>query len=94
MVDLYDVTEDWLPIYDRSCIDGFYMACGTSGNQFKNAPVAGKLMAGLIEYCESGNDHDQKPFQYPLEHLDFVLDTATMSRLREINPDSSFSVLG
>ena len=94
VVDLYDVTEDWLPIYDRSCIDGFYMACGTSGNQFKNAPVAGKLMAGLIEYCESGNDHDQKPFQYPLEHLDFVLDTATMSRLREINPDSSFSVLG
>ena len=27
-VDLYDVTEDWIPIYDRSCIGGFYMACG------------------------------------------------------------------
>ena len=27
-------------------------------------------------------------------HIDFVLDTATMSRLRKINPDSSFSVLG
>ena len=42
VVDLYDVTEDWLPIYDRSAIDGFYMACGSSGNQFKNAPGAGR----------------------------------------------------
>ena len=48
-VDLYDVTEDWIPIYDRSCVGGFYMACGTSGNQFKNAPVAGKAMAALVE---------------------------------------------
>ncbi len=57
-VDLYDVTEDWMPIYDSSCIEGYFMACGTSGNQFKNAPVVGKVMAELIEYCESGNDHD------------------------------------
>jgi len=94
VVDLYDVTEDWLPIYDRSAIDGFYMACGSSGNQFKNAPAAGRLMAGLIDYCESGHDHDSKPFQFKLAHIDFELDTASMSRRREINPDSSFSVLG
>jgi len=94
VVDLYDVTEDWLPIYDRSAIDGFYMACGSSGNQFKNAPAAGRLMAGLIDYCEAGNDHDRHPLQFDLAHIDFVLDTATMSRLRKINPDSSFSVLG
>ena len=94
VVDLYDVTEDWLPIYDRSIIDGFYMACGTSGNQFKNAPAAGRLMAGLIDYCESGNNHDSEPFQFGLSHIDFELDTAGMSRRRQINPDSSFSVLG
>ena len=94
VVDLYDVTEDWLPIYDCSALDGFYMACGTSGNQFKNAPAAGRLMAGLIEYCESGGDHDRNPFQFPLRHIDYVLNTGEMSRLREINPDSSFSVLG
>jgi len=94
VVDLYDVTEDWLPIYDRSAIDGFYMACGSSGNQFKNAPAAGRLMAGLIDYCESGRDHDSEPFQFKLMHIDFELDTASMSRRREINPDSSFSVLG
>ena len=28
---------------------GFYMAIGTSGNQFKNAGVAGRLMRELIE---------------------------------------------
>ena len=92
--DLYDVSDDWLPIYDRSGIDGFYMACGTSGNQFKNAPVTGKLMAQLVDYCESGNNHDTHPLAFALSHIDFVLDTATVSRLRTINPESSFSVLG
>ena len=95
IVGLYDVSDDWLPIYDRSNIDGFYMACGTSGNQFKNAPVAGKLMAQLVDYCESGNNHDTHPLPFcPVGHIDFVLDTTTMSRLRTINPESSFSVLG
>jgi sarcosine oxidase subunit beta len=94
VVDLYDVTEDWIPIYDKSCVDGFYMACGSSGNQFKNAPVAGKVMSNLIEYCEAGNDQDQEPLQFKLQHVDHVFDTATVSRRRSINPDSSFSVLG
>ena len=94
VVDLYDVTEDWLPIYDRSAINGFYMACGSSGNQFKNAPAAGRLMAGLIEYCESGRDHDKEAFRFKLTHIDYELNTASMSRRRQINPDSSFSVLG
>ena len=93
-VDLYDVTEDWIPIYDRSCVDGFYMACGSSGNQFKNAPVAGRAMAELIDYCESGGDHDANPMGYRLEHVDHEISLGTFSRLREINQDSSFSVLG
>lgn len=94
VVDLYDVSDDWLPIYDRSALDGFYMACGSSGNQFKNAPSAGRLMAGLIDYCESGADHDAEPFQFSLKHTNYVLDTAEMSRRRKVNANSSFSVLG
>ncbi|MEM7289440.1 MAG: FAD-dependent oxidoreductase [Pseudomonadota bacterium] len=93
-VDLYDVTEDWIPLYDRTCVDGFYLACGSSGNQFKNAPVAGKAMAELIEACESGHDHDSKPLNYKLENMDHEITLATFSRLREVNQDSSFSVLG
>jgi sarcosine oxidase subunit beta len=93
-VDLYDVTEDWIPIYDRSCVEGYFMACGSSGNQFKNAPVAGKAMAELIEYCESGNDHDRQPMHYRLENLDREISLGTFSRLREVNQDSTFSVLG
>jgi len=93
-VDLYDVTEDWAPIYDKSSVDGYYMAIGSSGNQFKNAPVAGKMMAALIEYCESGNDHDARPLTFRLERIGHDLDMASFSRLREINQDSSFSVLG
>ena len=94
VVDLYDVSDDWLPIYDCSSIEGFYMACGSSGNQFKNAPVAGKIMADLVEYCEGGNNHDNSPMNYKLTHINYNLDTKNMSRLREINPNSSFSVLG
>ncbi|MGP8010586.1 MAG: NAD(P)/FAD-dependent oxidoreductase, partial [Acidimicrobiales bacterium] len=39
---VYDVTDDWQPIYDRTSLAGFYVAIGTSGNQFKNAPLVGR----------------------------------------------------
>jgi sarcosine oxidase subunit beta len=94
VVDLYDVTEDWLPIYDRSDLHGFYQAIGTSGNQFKTAPVAGALMAELIDRVEKGYDHDAHPLQYTLPHLGITVDTGVFHRNREINPDSSFSVMG
>jgi sarcosine oxidase subunit beta len=93
-VDLYDVTEDWIPIYDVSCVPGFYMAIGSSGNQFKNATVAGKMMAGLIDYCESGGNHDAEPYVFPLERTGRELNVGFYSRRRQINEDSSFSVLG
>ena len=94
VADLYDATDDWLPIYDRSNVDGFYMAIGTSGNQFKNATVAGRLMADLIQYCEEGGDQDREPLQFGLTHVPHTLNTATFSRLRELTKESSFSVLG
>lgn len=94
VVDLYDASTDWIPIYDKSGIDGFYMACGTSGNQYKNAPIAGKMMAELVKYCEDGNDHDAKPLQFTLPYINHELDVAFFSRQRPINQDSSFSVLG
>lgn len=94
VVDLYDVSDDWIPIYDRSSLDGFYMACGTSGNQFKNAPIAAKMMAELITYCEAGNDHDAQPLTMSLPYIDRPLDVGFFSRRRVINKESSFSVLG
>ena len=94
VVDLYDVTDDWIPIYDKSDLPGFYLAVGTSGNQYKNAPMVGKIMAELIEQCQNGRDHDVDPIQFQLEHQDRTIDLAFYSRLREINTESSFSVLG
>lgn len=94
VVELYDVTEDWIPIYDRSCLPGFYMACGTSGNQYKNATVAARLMTGLVSYCENGGDHDTRPFRFDLPRAGFQLDTSFFSRRRRVNPESSNSVLG
>ncbi|MCP3990429.1 MAG: FAD-binding oxidoreductase, partial [Actinomycetia bacterium] len=60
---LYDASDDWVPIYDGSSLSGYFMACGTSGNQFKNAPLAGMFMAELIEAAARGHDHDRDPVQ-------------------------------
>lgn len=94
VADLYDCSDDWIPIYDKSDLGGFYMAIGTSGNQYKNAPVVGTMMAELIDYCEKGNDHDENPLQYCLKYLDREINVGFFSRKRTINPDSSFSVNG
>ena len=40
---VYDVADDWIPIYDKTALAGYYVAIGTSGNQFKNAPLVGQL---------------------------------------------------
>jgi sarcosine oxidase subunit beta len=94
VVDLYDVSDDWIPIYDKSDLPGFYMSIGTSGNQFKNAPVAGILMAELIEACEGGRDHDADPVQVRGCHTERAINIGFYSRRREMNEESSFSVLG
>ena len=94
IVDLYDASTDWLPIYDKSSLPGFYMACGSSGNQYKNAPIAGKMMASLIQFCESGNDHDVNPLQFTLPFIGHDVNVGFYSRKRKINTESSFSVLG
>ena len=48
IVGVYDVTEDWTPVYDATERPGFFAAVGTSGNQFKNAPVIGQVMAARV----------------------------------------------
>lgn len=94
VVDLYDVSDDWIPIYDRSDLDGFYLMIGTSGNQFKNSHVASHCMVELIRAVESGHDHDAEPVKVTMHHTGLELDMAAFSRNRPINRDSSFSVLG
>ncbi len=94
VVDLYDVSDDWIPVYDKSDLNGYYQAIGTSGNQFKTAPVAGAMMAELIERVEAGYDHDAAPLQYKLSHTGNMVDTGIFHRRRQVNPNSTFSVLG
>jgi sarcosine oxidase subunit beta len=90
---LYDVTEDWVPIYDRSSLPGFYLACGTSGNQFKNAPMVGRLMATLITAVEGGHDHDAEPVRLACERGPHSIDIGHFSRRRD-RVATSQSVMG
>ena len=94
VVDLYDASTDWIPVYDRSALDGYYMACGSSGNQFKNAAIAGRMMAALVDWCENGGDHDGEPMRFRLPRIDREIDVGFYSRRRPVNEQSSFSVLG
>lgn len=94
VAELYDCSDDWIPIYDKSSLDGFYMAIGTSGNQYKNAPIVGHMMAEMIEASEKGIDQDTDPIQVTGPYTGLVLDSGFYSRKRKINPNSSFSVRG
>ena len=94
IVDLYDESDDWIPIYDRTDLDGFYVAIGSSGNQFKNAPVAGYCMAELIDAVEKGHDHDADPLVVTGLFTGLEMNMGFYRRNREINPNSSFSVNG
>ena len=80
---LYDVADDWVPIYDKSSLPGWFMACATSGNQFKNAPLAGKFMAALIDAAEAGQDHDRDPVQFVGQLTGRTIDLAAFSRRRD-----------
>jgi sarcosine oxidase subunit beta len=95
LADLYDVSDDWIPIYDKSDLEGFYMAIGTSGNQYKNGPLVGMIMAELIDQVEKHSlDHDRQPLHFKLPVVDTTVNTGFYSRNRTINPDSSYTVNG
>ncbi|RNL61955.1 FAD-binding oxidoreductase [Nocardioides marmoriginsengisoli] len=91
---VYDVSDDWIPIYDKTSLSGYFVAIGTSGNQFKNAPIVGDLLASIIAASRQGRDHDTDPVQLTLPRTGHTIDLAHYSRKRKFNQDSSFSVMG
>ena len=90
---LYDASDDWVPIYDRSSLHGFFMACGTSGNQFKNAPMAGQYLRAIIDATMDGHDHDADPLQFRGPFTGHTIDLGAFSRRRE-KAITSNSVMG
>ncbi len=94
VVGVYDVADDWTPIYDRTELEGFYLAIGTSGNQFKNAPVVGRLMTELIDRVENGADHDASPVRFRAPRTGLEIDLGAFSRKRDRNTANSGTVLG
>lgn len=61
---------------------------------FKNAPIAGEMMANIIEASEAGNNQHQSPVDFHLRYINRRVSSGFYSRLREVNENSSFSVLG
>ncbi|MEU0478746.1 FAD-dependent oxidoreductase [Streptosporangium sp. NPDC006013] len=94
VVGVYDVADDWTPIYDRTELEGFYLAIGTSGNQFKNAPVVGQLMTELINQVENGVDHDASPVRFRAPRTGLEIDLGAFSRKRNRNTANTGTVMG
>jgi sarcosine oxidase subunit beta len=93
LAGLYDVSDDWVPLYDKTGLAGFYLACGTSGNQFKNAPMVGIFLAELIEAADRGQDHDVDPVKVTGSRTGLGIDLSAFSRLRQPSTTSG-TVLG
>jgi glycine/D-amino acid oxidase-like deaminating enzyme len=91
---VYDVSEDWAPIYDRTELDGYYVAMGTSGNQFKNAPIVGKLVAELVLLVESGQDYDNDSVKYVGQYTRRMIDIGAFTRRRTKRGRSTGTVMG
>lgn len=91
---VYDVSQDWTPVYDRTSLDGYYVAMGTSGNQFKNAPVVGMMMTTLVDAVSGGHDHDRDPVRFTAPRTGLEIDLGAFSRRRVINTASTNTVLG
>jgi glycine/D-amino acid oxidase-like deaminating enzyme len=83
IASMYDATDDWVPIYDRSSLHGFFMACGTSGNQFKNAPMAGMYLRDIVEATMNGHDHDVDPVQFRGPRTGLDINLGSFSRRRQ-----------
>ncbi len=83
IASMYDASDDWVPIYDRSSLHGFFMACGTSGNQFKNAPMAGMYLREIVDATMGGHDHDADPVQFRGAHTGQLVNLGAFSRRRE-----------
>ncbi|MDQ1688277.1 MAG: hypothetical protein QOK42_1252 [Frankiaceae bacterium] len=94
LAGVYDVSSDWTPIYDRTELDGFYVAIGTSGNQFKNAPLVGRFMAAIVDATVAGRDHDHDPVHHHAEHTGHLINLGSFSRRRPRNTESSGTVMG
>lgn len=90
---LYDVADDWMPIYDKSDLPGYFMACGTSGNQFKNAPIAGQFMRDIIDAEATGVDHDEQPVMFHGKRTGRAINVGAFSRRRE-KAQTSGTVMG
>ena len=61
VVDLYDVSDDWLPIYDKSDLGDSTWPSARAVMNSRTLRAWVTSWQGLIEACEAGRDHDRDP---------------------------------
>ena len=82
VVSLYDMTSDWIPVVDKTDLENYFVAIGTSGNQFKNAPTLGDMVSKLVFASKNGIDTDQENIRLDLHALEASVDISHFSRRR------------
>jgi sarcosine oxidase, subunit beta len=76
----FDITPDWMPILDRTPVEGLWVAAGMSGHGFKLAPAVGEMMAALITGATP--PVDAAPFRWDRFPADAAATTFVASYLR------------
>ena len=66
-------------IYDRTSLEGYYVAMGTSGNQFKNASIVGQFMTQFIDAVSNGHDHESQPVRYTASYTGLEVNLGSFS---------------
>ena len=94
VVDLYDVADDWIPIYDRTRPRRLLRR-----HRDQRQPVqerrGGRALHGRADRAGRGRARPRRRSARRDRSLHGLeIDLGSFSRNREINPDSSFSVLG
>ena len=76
---LYDVSSDWNPLLGQTPVDGFVVACGTSGNSFKTAPAISLLVASVVEAQLQGTEAPRM-LTLPRTGVAIAIDAYALSR--------------
>ena len=91
---MYDVADDWTPIYDRTSLPGFYVAMGHQRQPVQERPQRRRADDRADHQRGGGHDHDRDPVRFRCPSTGHEVELGAFSRRREINAESSGTVMG
>jgi len=90
---VYDVAQDWTPIYDRPNWR-VLRGDGYERQSVQERATRWSILGDADRTRRGGDDHDSEPLRYVGEHTGNVINLGAFSRQRAINASSAGNVVG